>query len=1358
MSKPLLIKDVTTLAAFEPAIKLQAISADLRNPYFRNYILTQDLANVYERILSSILGDGWGSTASTLPAERRRSHLVSAQYGTGKSYFLMILSALLDAGGDTARLQTAKKKFGTFREVQGLLGQLSDKKFLIVQVSAEDKGDIRFKELLVRSLLDQVTKVLPDMVFSNEYTEAINNLEEMESLPAGPAFARVLDEQFETSLQKLRAKLGGYDRDGLRTYYQACERALGRKVARDVLDVETTFQEALDLLKPKGYTHIAVLIDELTAYLNASLGHHSLAETLGELQAFAAYCNKLTSRCLLVGAMHVSVKDFLQDRSQQRDYDKMRGRFDEHPFPIYSSQLLAGVFQPDEDAFARAMKSHRGQVKELTDLIETFQMVDDGRPMNLSAFFPLHPAVAHYLPRISRELGQAERTSFGFVDEVVRQKLGEPLVKGQQLNLITLDQVFDYFLPAMEQKEYYLQVIAAYNAVQSKVQNPLALRAFKPLALLWVASRVRLTSGETQYLDVDLSNQQVANYLNVEDDIAVIEALQSLRETDYVYFDASTEKYFYSHADPGWDLESEIQEEMVNVDANEVLRSELEALGFRVCLNVPDTATVKVDRSVESQRMDIEQLKQIASLKPKRAEGKLVFVMPDFAEVESYNTVFSDVTLKARDLSAANVVVAVPKKVDMLNPSELKRYRALQEIGKQLDVGGRGSVSKHRIRLTRAKFSEVQARVQSDVEEFGQASNFIFFINRQPQEAQDLNTILVDMYKRYYYKFPKVRVERINGRSTTNALIESCIVNLQTTFASDTSEVARQARDTLQVLGLCSWEKAAGGKYNVELKEPEPGTEGYEIWRIVLDTLTDASGTPFATLYKRLGEAPYGLPDYMVELYIAAARALPKVYILDKSGKMPAVSKGLVRDITRRKDKDYRVLPVQETEVPYTYICSVWQAVDEPLGLRHYQELEKNLGRAIDDHRTWFNLKADSNNLLLNRLEQVRGNLESMEAESAPFTVLARHLEQVRRILPPVQGFEQLAALGEELSGTKVSDDPDGAALAVRQTIEASEQFLTEWATLQPACRQYRRLQQVTDLDRFGDLARGVDEAWQTYHSDALSAAKRQVFIEQFGKLWEQYAEQYVDEHNAVVKARASYGKKVEKSLAYELVGEFSQFGFKGVATKSSFDARIKGVHQQGCQPLKEDTVRDYREFAKATCPTCSYQFGTDAKVLEQLQENEASLVISINNALDSYLAKLSESLESESVQIYAKEKATAKEKTTIASVQDLASKGRQMSAAQYRKLKTLLPQLRSVLAKAAEYVREQAKKRKELERQLEEEERQKRIPRLPTAQLGDAVRSFLLDSGMEAMTVEELEQRLMSWLQEITKEFKPRK
>ena len=77
------------------------------------------------------------------------------------------------------------------------------------------------------------------------------------------------------------------------------------------------------------------------------------------------------------------------------------------------------------------------------------------------------------------------------------------------------------------------------------------------------------------------------------------------------------------------------------------------------------------------------------------------------------------------------------------------------------------------------------------------------------------------------------------------------------------------------------------------------------------------------------------------------------------------------------------------------------------------------------------------------------------------------------------------------------------------------------------------------------------------------------------------------------------------------------------------------------------------------------------------------------------------------------------------------------------------------ILPRAADYAREQAKKREELKRQLEEEERKRLVPRLPTVQLSDSIQSFLADSGLETMTLKELEERLLIWLHEIAKEFR---
>ena len=1348
-----LISDVTSIKVFELAVKLQAISADLRDRYFRDYILTEDLAGLFVRILASILGVGWSSTSTSLPAERRRAHLLSAQYGAGKSYFLTMLSAMLRAAGNEARLQTARDKFRSFRDVNDLLNTLGDKRFLIVQISAEDRGDIRLKELLVRGLLNEVTKVLPDAVFANEYTQAVSNVAAMESLPIGPTFRQALQSQFGLSLQQLLARLGQYDRDSLRNYYQTLEHVSGRAVSRDVLDVETTYREAVDKLRAEGYTHIAVLIDEMTAYLNASAAYHSLSETLGELQSFAAFCNSPVSHCLFVGAMHRSVREFLQDWSQQRDYEKVMGRFTEHDFPIYSNRLLAGVFQPNEEAFHRATRPFGGHVSQLMRLTKELRILDDGHPMSVSAFFPLHPAVVHFLPRIARELGQAERTSFGFINDVVRPKLGETLGAAGQLNLVTLDQVFDYFLPAIEQRPHYQQIISAYNAVRARVASPLAHRAFKPLAMLWVASRVREAGpGVPQ---TDLGAEDVADYIGSPDVAAVREFLEALRPTGYVYLDTSTQRYFYSHADAGWDLESEIQKQMAQVDADDVLRSELTGLGARVCLQVAKKLLVKVQRSLESQWINLRQLQETTSLKPRRAEGKIVFLVPELADLERYPAMWNDAAQKARHLSAANVVVAVPKQVDMLNPAELKRYRALHDISGKLSSFDEMGGAEHRVRVAQARYSEVRQRLRRDLEAFGQASNFIFFVNGLPCEAQDEDTILEDMFEGYYYKFPKVRVESINGRSTTNALIDTCILNRQTTFSGDTSEVARQARDTLQVLGLCTWEMVGGGKYRVELAEPRPGTEGFEIWQMVLGTLTDGSGNPFEKLYRRLGEPPYGLPYYMIELYIAAARSLNRVYIIDSNGKMPAVGRKTVADITKLKDKGFRVLPVERVDVPYTYLCSVWRAIDEPLKVRYYRELERNLGRTVDDQQVWFSLKADINNLRSNWLARPLESLEQIGARSAAFSALVEGLDKIRPIIIPAQGYRALAAVGENLSGSQVNADPDAAALAVSRTIEEVQRFLDDWPSLQAAWQLYRQVQAV-DLGCVQDDAQSVVQAWQTYATDVLSVERRQVFLEQFGRLWEQYSEAYVREHNAVAKAQSTFGESLLTSAEFELLGAMASLDIPGVASQSAFAARIQETRRQACRRLSGEAMRDYGQFGRATCAACGYRIGTMHGILEHLQEQDRRLQSGALNALKGCLVKVDELLGSETLQVYTRERASADETKTLAELREVVRLGTRIDKGQGGRLRALVSRLGPIVEAAQAYMREQARERSELEESLREEERLRRIPRVPTPTLADGLRAFLLSRGLEAMTLDELRRSLDEWLQEVAAEFAP--
>lgn len=1353
MTRPIIIRDVTELAAFEPAIKLRAIIADPSNHYFRDYILTKDLADVYASILSSIVGDGWGSTASTIPSERRRSHLISAQYGTGKSYFLTILSAILGAAGDFVRLQATTEKFADFSSVPKLLGKLSGMKFLVIQISAEDKGDIRCKELLVRSLLDCLAAEVPGAVVDNEYIEAARNLEQIEAGPISQVFGEALFGEFDTTFQQLQAGLSGYDREALRSYYKACERVFGRKVSRDVLELETTFRQAARLLhEAKGYTHIALLVDELTTYLRASAAHHPLTETLAELQTLATYCNRPDSHCLFVGAMHVSARDFLRDYSQEADYEKMKGRFEEHPFPVYSSRLLAGILHPNERAFAEATQVLQPQVDEISEFMKAHGMADDGRPMLPSAIFPLHPAVALYLPRVARELGQAERTSFGFVDEVVRPKMDQPLIVDDRLNLVTLDQVFDYFLPAMEQREYYLQVIAAYNVIQSRTPDRLAHAAFKPLALLWIASRVRLTEGETLGLDVELTYQQVASYLNIGDDLAVVQALKALCETKYVYYDSFSQHYFYSHADPGWDLDGELQKAMQRIDANDVLKLELTKLGQRVCLNAPATLSVIVERTVSIQQADVAKLKQMLPFKPK-TEAAVIFVVPTFMEIEGYAEEMREIAARASALARANIVVAVPKRIGMLNATELRRLRAVEEVGKRLV--GSGTVDEHRVRLLKTRLSNLQPRVQSDLEAFGQAENFTFYINQEPHDADDLNTVLREVFEYYYHKFPPVKVERINGRSTINALIEECILNVRRTFAGDTSEVARQARDTLRVLGLCTWQAAAGGQYVVELKEPTPGTSEDEIWQIALGTLTDIQApTPLGALYKRLADPPYGLPDYMVELYIASAIALKRILIVDDRGNTPAISKALTQGITRSKDKQYRVLPVQKSTVPYVYVCSVWEALDEPLGLKNFEELKNNLGRPVEDQRIWLHLKQDARNLLENWLSRISGYLKALDLESPQLSVLSQQLQETQGILPAAQGFQQLAKLGQVLSGLSTQDDPDGAARFVRDAIRSAKEFSADAQRFQQTARLYKHLIQNGHPERFPAAASAAAAAWEACRAEPLGAGNRNAFTKAFAALWRNYAESYVEEHNTLAAARRNYGRELETSLAGRLVAACSNLQFEGIVSWASLQEDVQKVQRNACDPLGPEAMLDYQQYGRTTCASCEHSSGSAFSALRQLRTSEEGLVARVNNALTAYLDSLLLLIRSDSVKLYWTNQAAPDEVATLAAIDEMLSQPAGLSEPQSQELLLLIPRVCTIAPRAQQYARQEAQRSDELRLRLEQAERERSTPRLPVGELAEEVRTYLLDAGLEAMTQAQLREYLLRWMEQLDSRF----
>ena len=83
------------------------------------------------------------------------------------------------------------------------------------------------------------------------------------------------------------------------------------------------------------------------------------------------------------------------------------------------------------------MKSEYKEIRELDSL--TKGLLED--------YYPIHPNTIDYLNILSKIYAQENRTLFRFLSDVVDRKINtENIMVNDQLNIVTIDYLFDYFI------------------------------------------------------------------------------------------------------------------------------------------------------------------------------------------------------------------------------------------------------------------------------------------------------------------------------------------------------------------------------------------------------------------------------------------------------------------------------------------------------------------------------------------------------------------------------------------------------------------------------------------------------------------------------------------------------------------------------------------------------------------------------------------------------------------------------------------------------------------------------------------------------------------------------------------------
>jgi len=217
--------DVVRVKKFAPVIELAWVDdPELSDRLRRDYILTEELAELFETILRSLFP---GHEPILSSVYKRRSHLITAQYGSGKTYFLLMLADMLQAVESEENLVQVRSKFRIFPNVLRVLDQLKGHRFLVVHFSARGQGHFPFKELLIKRLLEAAEQVKGDITLESEYSKAVEQLDYIEEKPAGKLFAEELERQEEITMKQLREGLRELRPAFLHTYRSIYKAVVG---------------------------------------------------------------------------------------------------------------------------------------------------------------------------------------------------------------------------------------------------------------------------------------------------------------------------------------------------------------------------------------------------------------------------------------------------------------------------------------------------------------------------------------------------------------------------------------------------------------------------------------------------------------------------------------------------------------------------------------------------------------------------------------------------------------------------------------------------------------------------------------------------------------------------------------------------------------------------------------------------------------------------------------------------------------------------------------------------------------------------------------------------------------------------
>ena len=437
------------------------------NAFLPNYQLVEYLKNLVSDITAK------NSTKSVL---------ISGAYGTGKSYLISILCAILS--GNNLNLQPLVKKIKNYTNTEKLISQnINRSNYLIVFPQDTFK---HFKQAITQGIVNACQDNELDVKFNYIFDIIVEKITQWQK--EFPYFYGLLDDLCE-DIPRLISKLKNHDEVALDQFISLYPKIMAGDslalISKNVSLLDNLEQFEMNATK-LGYHGVIYIFDEFGRYLESN----GNTIDVKEVQDMSEFCNRTNSKSSIILSTHKGLFQYSSmdsNHNDQIEWEKVSGRFQQIHLNNDADSVanIISTVVSKTEYYDEYIKQYEKQFSKYRDYFYELRTTEDIDILN--KVFPLNYVSAKILPILTTKLGQNDRTLFTFLCSDQKGALKDLFDKIKDgYHTITPDKLYDYFSSNFDNLDFRSYEYKVYNIAQNhlrstKVNNEKAL--IKILAL-----------------------------------------------------------------------------------------------------------------------------------------------------------------------------------------------------------------------------------------------------------------------------------------------------------------------------------------------------------------------------------------------------------------------------------------------------------------------------------------------------------------------------------------------------------------------------------------------------------------------------------------------------------------------------------------------------------------------------------------------------------------------------------------------------------------------------------------------------------------------------------------------------------